>query len=256
MEQLNSATFEEFMDFYKTFYVPNNAVLSIAGDIDIVETKKMIEAYFGDIPKGEKAIPRPDVEEPVQEKEIRDTIFDNIQLPAVIQAYHIPAQGTADYYAVDMLATLLSGGESSRLHKRLVDQEQLALAAFAVPLSLEDPGVNLNYVICNSDAAPDKVEEVLNEEVNKVKTELIDERELQKLKNQVEAQFVSGNARVVGIAENLANYHMYFGDANLINTEIEKYLAVTAEDIQRVAKKYFDKNNRVVLYYLPKSQAN
>lgn len=256
MEHLNNAEFEDFMNFYKTFYVPNNAVLSIAGDIDIKETKKLIEQYFGSIPKGKNAIPRPTVEEPKQEKEVRDTIYDNIQLPAVIQAYHIPAQGTKDYYAVDMLATLLSGGQSSRFHKRLVDKEQVALAAFSFPFSLEDPGVTLNYAICNMGISPEKVEAVINEEIELAKTELVSEKELQKLKNQIEAQFVSGNSKMVGIAENLANYHMYFGDANLINTEIEKYLSVTAEDIKRVANTYFNDNNRVVLYYLPKAQAN
>jgi zinc protease len=216
------------------------------------ETKALIDQYFGAIPRGKNEIPRPTVKEPEQAKEVRDTIFDNIQLPAVIQAYHIPAQGTPDYYAVDMLATLLSGGESSRFHKRLVDQEQVALAAFSFPFSLEDPGVTLNYAICNMGVAPDAVEKIINEEIERAKTELVTEKELQKLKNQTEAQFISGNSRMVGIAENLANYHMYFGDANLINTEIERYLKVTPEDIKRVANKYFNENNRVVLYYLPK----
>jgi zinc protease len=99
---------------------------------------------------------------------------------------------------------------------------------------------------------PDAVEKIINEEIEKVKNELVSDNELQKLKNQTEAQFISGNSRMVGIAENLANYHMYFGDANLINTEIDRYLKVTPEDIKRVANKYFNDNNRVVLYYLPK----
>jgi zinc protease len=252
MDHLNNASIEDFMNFYKTFYVPNNAVLSIAGDFNMKETKNLIEQYFGSIPRGKNDIPRPTVKEPVQTKEVRDTILDNIQLPAVIQAYHIPAQGTEDYYAVDMLATLLSGGESSRFYKRLVDQDQVALAAFSFPFSLEDPGVTLNYAICNMGIEPDAVEKIINEEIEKVKNELVSDNELQKLKNQTEAQFISGNSRMVGIAENLANYHMYFGDANLINTEIDRYLKVTPEDIKRVANKYFNDNNRVVLYYLPK----
>ncbi|MFT5336922.1 MAG: zinc protease [Luteibaculaceae bacterium] len=254
MEHLNQTSLEEFMEFYKTFYVPNNAVLSIGGDINIAQTKKLIAKYFGTIPKGVKDIPRPTVVEPALGGEVRDTVFDNVQLPGVIQAYRIPAQGTPDFYAVDMLATLLSGGESSRFHKRVVDQDQLAVAAFAFPFPLEHPGVTLSYMICNAGVDPSKAEAALNEEIVKVQEELITERELTKLKNQVENQFASGNSRVVGVAESLANYHMYFGEANLINSEIDRYMKVTADDIKRVAKTYFTPENRVVLYYLPKSE--
>lgn len=254
MEHLNQASLDDFMDFYKTFYVPNNAVLSIAGDFDISKTKKMINSYFGSIPKGTKAIPTPTVVEPPLGGEVRDTVFDNIQLPAVIQAYRIPAQGTPDYYAVDMLTTLLSQGESSRFHKRVVDQDQLALAAIAVPFGLEHPGVSLSYLICNAGVDPSKAENAIDEEVVRVQNEKISEKELQKLKNQVENQFASSNSKVVGVAESLANYHMYFGEANLINTEIDRYMKVTADDIQRVAKEYFTPDNRVVLYYLPKTE--
>ncbi|HEX3075042.1 MAG TPA: insulinase family protein, partial [Ignavibacteriales bacterium] len=116
-QYIDMATLDEFMQFYKTFYVPNNAVLTIAGDFKTDEMKKLIEKYFGDIPKGTNEIYRPNVVEPAQTAEIRDTVFDNIQLPAVIQAYHIPKQGTDDYYALQMLTTLLSGGQSSRLYK-------------------------------------------------------------------------------------------------------------------------------------------
>src|SRR5690606_24505687 len=98
MDHLNAATDEEFLEFYETFYVPNNAVLSIAGDLNIDETKALVEKYFAEIPKGTKEIPRPSVVEPKQTKEIRDVVYDNIQLPAVIQGFHIPAQGTKDFY--------------------------------------------------------------------------------------------------------------------------------------------------------------
>src|SRR5690606_5947335 len=121
LDHLNEATLDEFIDFYKTFYVPQNATLSIAGDINIDETKKLIDLYFKDIPRGSREIPRPTVVEPPQQQEIRDVIYDNIQLPAVFQGYHIPADGTEEAYAVDMLNRLLSGGQSSRMYKALVD---------------------------------------------------------------------------------------------------------------------------------------
>lgn len=304
MEHLNAAQEEDYVNFYKTYYVPNNVTLSIAGDLDIEEAKEMITKYFGGIPAGEKLnvyrdllrlpnndfvdqyklsgnknvlddiqemegmafldkylpnlstkpIPVPEVTavEPASKAEIRDTVYDNIQLPAVVQAYRIPAQGTDDFYAMSMLNSVLSSGNSSRLTKRIVDKEQKALFAASFAFPLEDPGLNISMSVCGMGVQPEEVEKLVDEEINKMKTELISEKEYQKLINQTENTFYSSNSTMAGIAESLANYHTYFGDANLINTEIDKYLAVTREDIQRVAKKYLTKENRVVLYFLPK----
>lgn len=254
-EYINQAKMEEFMEFYKTFYVPENATLSIAGDIDIKKAKEWITKYFGDIAKGTKAITRPKEVEPKQTAEIRDTIYDpNIQLPAVIMGYHVPAQGTPDYYAVNMLATLMSNGKSSRLYKAIVDEKQKALFAGTFPLPSEDPGLALTFAICNMGVPAVDAEKAIDEEIVKVQTELITEEELQKLKNQVENDFIGGNSNMAGIAESLANYYVYFGDANLINTELERFMKVTREDIKRVANEYFRNSNRVVLYYFPKSK--
>lgn len=252
MEHLDAAQEEDYVNFYETFYVPNNAVLSIAGDIDIAETKALVKKYFSTIPKGTSVIPRPDIVEPAISEQVRDTIYDNIQLPAVVQTYHVPAQGTPDYYAVSMLSTLMSTGQSSRLYRALVDEQQKAVFSGSFPLALEDPGVTIAYSIANMGIDPIALEQGMDAEFARVQNELISDKEFQKLKNQTENDFINANARIAGIAENLANYHMYYGDANLINTEIDRYLAVTKEDIRRVAKKYFNKNNRVVLHYLPK----
>lgn len=253
MEHLDAAQEEDYVNFYKDFYVPNNAILSIAGDIDIEQSKKLIEKYFGSIPKGKKPVYRPKIVEPALSGELRDTVRDNIQLPAVIHAYRIPAQGTDDYYAVQMLGILLSQGESSRLYKALVDEQQKALATGSFPIPTEDPGLSLTYGIANIGVDPKALEDAMEAEIEKVQKELIPENEFQKLRNQIENDFINNYSSVAGIAENLANYKMYFGDANLINTEIDRYLKVTREDIQRVAKKYFTPGNRVVLYYLPKA---
>ncbi len=251
MEDLNAASEEDFKDFYKNYYIPNNAVLVIAGDINIQETKKLIEKYFGDIPKG-KDVVRPPQNEPQQTQEIRDTIFDkNIQLPAVIMGYHIPAIGTPDYYAVSMLSKILADGESSRLVKRLVNDEQKALYAGSFPFPLEHPGLNIIFAVASMESAPEELEKIINDEIKKLQNELISDEELLKLKNKIEADFVSKISSMEGIAEKLADYKVIYGDANLINTEIDRYLKVTKEDIRNAAKKYFTPQNRVVLYYLP-----
>ncbi|WP_347157522.1 M16 family metallopeptidase [Pontibacter chitinilyticus] len=252
-EDLNNAKIDEFRDFYHTFYVPNNATLSIAGDINVDSTKQMIEKYFATIPKGTKAIPRPTVVEPKQTEERRKVVYDNIQLPAVIEAYHIPAQGTEDYYALSMLTTLLSGGESARLPKALVDKQQKAVAAFTLPYPTEDPGLFLTYAIANQGVNVDTLENAMDTEINRVKTEPLNDKEFQKLRNQVESSFVQQNSTVAGRAESLADYHVYYGDTDLINTELQRYMKVTKDDIKRVANQYLTKDNRVVLHYLPKS---
>ena len=254
LEHLNAAQEEEFMDFYKTFYVPNNAVLSIAGDINIEECKKLVYDYFAEIPKGTVEIPRPNIIEPKKEAEIRDTIYDNIQLPAVFHGFHIPAQGTKDFYAVDMLNQLLSVGESSRLNISLVEDSQKAIYCGAFTFNLEDPGMTIALAMANSEEDPKDIEQLMDLEYEKVKNEIITDREFQKLRNQIENNFIQSNYKMYDIAENLANYHIFYGDASLINNEIDKYLAVTKEDILNAAKKYYNKENRVTLYYLPKEK--
>jgi len=253
-DDINKATLQEFKDFYKTYYVPNNATLSIAGDIDKKEIKAWINKYFATIPQGTLKMNRPTVVEPIKHKEIRDTVYDNIQLPAVMMGYHTPAQGTPDAYAVDMLAQILSQGNSSRMQKSIVDDQQKALYVGAFPFPSEDPGLSLMFGITNMGVNPKDLEEAINKEVEKLQNELITDTEFQKLKNQIENDMTEQNSRVEGIAESLANYSVYYGDPNLINTEINRYMKVTKEDIQRVAKEYFRKDNRVVLYYLPKKK--
>lgn len=254
MEHLNAAELSEFMDFYKTFYVPNNAVLSIAGDLDYDQTEKWVRQYFSEIPKGTREIPRPTVKEPARNQEIRDIVYDNIQLPAVIEAYNLPAKNDPDSYALSMLSTYLTGGNSSLMTKEIVDKQQKAVAVAAIPLNLEDGGVFLLYGIANMGISADSLEASIDAELEKVKQVGVTQREFDKLLAQVENAVVSQNSSVAGIAESLADKKVYFGDANEINREMEKYNQVKPEDLQRVARKYFDKNGRVVLHYLPKPQ--
>jgi predicted Zn-dependent peptidase len=246
-EDINKASLAEFLDFHSTYYVPNNATLSIAGDIDIENTKILVEKYFGDIPKGNKPIIRPKIVEPEKTAEVRDTVLDNIQLPAIIMAYHMPAQGTDDAYALSMLTTLLSDGESSRLSKSIVDKQQKALQVMAFPFALEDPGLFLVFGLVNMGVSLADLEASIDQEIDRVKIEEVGEMEFKKLQNKVETDFVTGNSTMAGIAENLANYHVYFGNANLINNEIDRYRKVTPADLKRVATQYLKQENRVVL---------
>lgn len=253
-QYIDQAKLDEFMNFYRTFYVPNNATMVIGGDINIDDTKKFIAKYFGEIPKGTKAVPRPTDVEPVQTAEKRVEFYDNIQLPAVILAYHTPKMGTDDWYALQLLTQTLSQGKSSRFNKELVEKQQKGLQVGAFMIPNEDPGVAFMYGITNAGVSPEEMEKSMLAEVEKIKTTAIGEEEYQKLINQAENDFVSQNQRVLGVVENLATYHTFMGNADLINTELERYTRITKEDLKRVANKYFTKENRLVVYYLPKSE--
>jgi zinc protease len=253
MDDLNAAEIDEFRTFYKKFYVPNNACLSIAGDIDVKETKEWIEKYFGSIPRGEDVV-QPTIVEPALGGEKRATIYDNIQLPGLMLGYRIPPYTEADFYAIDMLGYVLSNGQSSRLNKKLVEEEQSAIQVFAFPFPLEDGGLFVTFAIANAGKQLSDMEGPIDAEIARLQTELISDSEYEKIMNQIENDFVSSNGRISGIAESLSDYYLYYGDANLINTELALYQKVTKEDIMRVAKKYMMKDNRVVLEYLPMSE--
>lgn len=250
MEDLNAASEIDYVSFYEKFYVPNNAVLCVAGDFDNKKIRGQIEQYFGSIKKG-KEVKRTDVVEPPLGGEIRDVVYDRIQLPAVVQAYRIPAYGSNDFYAVDMLNQLLSQGNSSRLQKHVKDEKQMALYVGAFSFPLEHPGLTIAFAIANGGVDPDSLELAMDEEVEAVKNELVSEKEFERLLAQLEMDFVNQNAKVSGIANGLCRYYTFLGDAGLINEEIDRYRKVTREDLQRVARKYYVKDNRVVLHYLP-----
>lgn len=253
-QYIDQATLGEFMAFYKKYYVPNNAVLVIGGDLDIPKTKEMIAKYFGDIPKGKETINRNLPIEPPHTAEKRVNFYDNIQLPAVLVAYQCPKMGTDDWYAMEMLNNLLSKGKSSRMNKEIVDKQEKAVNAGAISLGNEDPSVMVMYGIANMGVKPEDLEKSILAEIEKVKTTGVTDAELVKMRNGAESDFVQQNQKVMGVVENLATYYTYFGNAGLINTELDRYTKITKEDLKRVANKYYTKNNRLVVYYLPKSQ--
>nr|MBI1228613.1 insulinase family protein [Cytophagales bacterium] len=253
MEDLDAARLEEFIDFHKSFYVPNNATLTIAGDIDYAQAEAWARAYFEDIPAGPDDFFRPDVKEPVKMSEIRDVIYDNVQIPAIIQAYNLPPKNHPDSYALEMLSTYLTGGNSSLMTKELVDKQQKALGVQAIPLDLEDGGVFIMYALTNMGVDPVELESEIDKLLNDVRTNGISERDFQKLQNIIENDLVSKNSSMEGLAQNLAEAHVFYGGTNYVNEELDYFRKVKREDIQRVAEKYINLDGRVVLYYLPKS---
>ncbi|WP_304517214.1 M16 family metallopeptidase [Cecembia rubra] len=253
MEHLDAAQLQEFMDFHKSYYVPNNATLTIAGDIDYDQAEKWARAYFEEIPKGPSDFYRPNISEPKKSAEIRDIVYDNIQIPAIIQAYNLPPKTHSDSYAMSMLSTYLTGGNSSLMTKELVDRQQKALGVAAIPLDLEDGGIFLMYGIANMGVEPKDLESEMDVLLKRVQQEGISERDFQKLQNIIENNLVSKNSSMAGIAQNLSQAKVFYGDTNYINQELGYYRKVTREDLQRVANEYLNLDGRVVLYYLPKS---
>jgi zinc protease len=253
MEHLDAATLEEFQAFNKKFYVPNNAVLVVAGQLDIAQTKIWIEKYFGSIPKG-APVTRQKFEEAPITQTIRARYEDpNIQIPMVAASYRTPSNKTRDSKVLDLISTLLSDGKSSRLYKKIVDDKKMALQIGAFNYSQEDYGMYIIYGLPMGENTPESLIKEVDEEIVRLQTELISEKEYQKLQNIFENQYVNSNASVEGIADNLATYYMLYGDVNLINNEIQVYRSITREEIRDVAKKYLNPNQRLILDYAPKS---
>ncbi len=251
MEHLDAATLEEFQAFNKKFYVPNNAVLVVAGDLDIEKTKKWIQQYFGPIPKGAPVTRQTYEEKPITQT-LRATYEDpNIQLPMVVAAYRTPSMKTREARVLDMISTILSDGKSSRMYKKIVDDKKMALQMGAFNYSQEDYGLYIVYGIPMQGHTSEELLKEADEEIKKLQNELISEKEFQKLKNIYESNYVNSNSSVEGIASNLATYYMLYGDVNLINNEIDIYRSITREEIRDVARKYLNPNQRLILDYVP-----
>ncbi len=252
MEHLDAATLEEFQAFNKKYYVPNNAVLVVAGDLnDIPKTKEWVNKYFGAIPKGKDVIVEKFVEEPITSTLKANYQDPNIQKPMIVATYRTPSMKTRDARVLDMISTVLSEGKSSRMYKKIVDDKKMALQIGAFNYSQEDYGMYILYGMPQGTFTSEDIVKEIDEEVVKLQTELLTDKEMQKLKNIYENNYVNGNSNVEGIAENLASYYLLHGDINLINTEIEMYRSITAQEIRDVAKKYLNPNQRLLLDYVP-----
>lgn len=254
MKDLDAATLEEFQAFNKKFYIPNNAVLVVAGDFEKNKAKEWIQKYFGPIKKGTAVTKQTFVEEPITQT-IKATYQDaNIQIPMLVASYRTPSMKTRDARVLDFISSYLSDGKSSKLYKKIVDEKKMALQIGAVGFSQEDYGMYILYGLpMGTNTAADLLKEI-DEEIVKIQTELISEKDFQKLQNKFDNNFVNANSNVEGIAENLATYYMLYGDINLINTEIELLHSITRDEIRDVAKKYLNPNQRLLLDYIPSTE--
>ena len=251
MEHLDAATLEEFKAFNDKFYVPNNAVLVIAGDIEFDQTKKLVEQYFGVIERGAD-VPRVNVkEDPITQPIIATAEDPNIQIPMYITTYRTPSMKTRDARVLDMISSYLSGGKSSPMQKKIVDEKKMALQLFAFNYAQEDYGMYLIISLPMGETTRPQLQAEIDAEIAKLQTELISERDYQKLQNDFESRYVSQNSDLEGLAENLATNYLLYGDINLINEEIDIYRSITREEIRDIAKKYLNSNSRLLLDYVP-----
>ncbi|GHV56504.1 peptidase M16 [Bacteroidia bacterium] len=250
-EHIRASSFDDVYNFYKTYYVPNNAVLIVAGDFDDAQTKGWIEKYFGSIPRGTLPMYRPNIVEPAQTKAVCDTVYDNVKLPAVFMAYHAPAMGTKDAYAMDILAYILSGGKSARMKTNL-DETGLTAQSMLFYYDSENPGLVYVIGIANIGKESKDVENAIVAELNKISQELVSEEEFQMAQAAVEYNTASQLRTLSGISSALSNNYTYFKDAGRINKELSFYGDITREDLLQVAQKYFQPQSQTVIYYLPK----
>ena len=255
-KDLAAANIDDFKKFNARYHKPNNATLVVAGDIDIDQTKEMVEKYFADIPSSDDVVRNLPKEDPIEET-IRSTWYDpNIQVPALLVGYITPKMNTREARVLSLLSTYLSDGKSSVLYKRMVDDNKTALAVQTVNLAQEDYGTYLMLALPLGEITLEKLLSEIDEEIEKVKNELITDRDLEKLQNSLETQFVNRNASVEGIANSLSDYYTFYGDTGLINSELDIYRSITKEEIRDVAKKYLNSNQRVIVDYLPGDETN
>lgn len=252
MKDIDAAKLDEFKAFFKQNYVPNNAVLTIAGDFNAKTLKSLIDAYFAAIPRGADVVYTKIEDAPIT-KQITDTAYDaNIQIPFMIEAFRVPGRDTKDSKVMQMISSVLSGGASSRMYKKMVDDKKDALQVIAFNYPLEDYGMYIIGALPNGGAAPAGLLKDMDEEIVKLQTDMITTQEYEKLLNKFENDFVSANTRMLGVAESLANgYTFYHKDTNHVNEELTQIRSITREDIRDAAKKYLNTNQRLVLYYLP-----
>lgn len=255
MDDLDAAELSEFQDFNKQYYNPNNATLVVAGDIDVAATKKMIADYFGTIENNAETNIRETIVEPAITETRYATEYDsNIQIPAYIFSYITPKSVEKDAYVLDYISSILTGGNSSRMYKRMVDQDQVAIQVLAFGQANQDYGTYTMGALIKGEPDWDSLKATMDDEIKKLQTELITEKEYQKLQNQFETRFVNANSSIEGIASSLATYQMLQGDTSRINKELDIYRTITREDIMRVANKYLNPNQRVEIKYLAGSE--
>jgi zinc protease len=255
IEDLDAATIDDVIKFHQTYYRPDNATLIVVGDFDPKQLDAWVDKYFASIPKPNLALPRIQISEPARTAEKRFMEYaPNVPLKGVAFTYLVPSEKSEDSDALQMAAVILSRGRSSRLYQSLVYQQQIATNVSANADLREDAGLfNLIAFVING-KNPQDVETSLKAEVKKLQDAPVSAAELEKAKNQMVTSELRNRETNLGKSQALGEAAVLLGDPNRVNTDLQRLLAVTADDIQRVAKKYLTDTNRYVFYYLPESE--
>lgn len=238
-------TKQDLENYFHTYYAPNNCVVVISGDVKLDEVKKLAEKYFEPISAGPKPRSLHTIE-PEQTGERRVFVKREVPSPYILMAYHVPQTGSTDYYAIELLNSILSQGESSRLYNSIVDDQQLALEVGSVYFNAFDPTLLFIYGIANDGITAAQLEKSILDELDKIIKNGVSEGELQKVKNQKLMEFYQTTETINGMSNTIGTYELFFGDYKKMFTAPEDYKKVTAEDIKNVAAKYFTKQNRTV----------
>jgi len=255
MKALKAASIEDVREFFRTYYVPNNATLVLVGDFDTTEATALVKQYLGRIPRSAKPVPRDIPKEPPQTKERRVTLEESWPLPAVVVAHHITFDGHPDSYPLHIASKVLSDGQSSRIYRRLVYEEQLALAAFGGGNIIEDPNLFFAVAIVQPGKSPEDAVNALNEELDRLMREPISAGELQQAKNQFARDYILGRESNKDKASQLGHAAVIHDDITTADGEFDIFMNTTAADVQRVARTYFRPENRLVLTIMPAGAA-
>lgn len=247
LSHISQATLEEVKSFFYRFYAPNNAVLAVTGNISWEETVRLTEKWFAPIPRREVPV-RQLPQEPVQTEERRLTVERNVPLDALFMVYHICSRDDADYYAYDILSDILSNGRSSRLNRKLVQEEKLFSSIDAYISGTRDAGLIHVSGKPSVGVSLEQAEAAVRRELDALKQSPVGEQELEKVKNKFESTQIFGNINYLNVATNLAWFELT-GQAEDINLEVERYRSVTAEQLHAVTQKTFREENSAVLYY-------
>ncbi len=238
-------TKEDLENYFHTYYAPNNCVVVISGDVKLEEVKKLAQKYFEPIPAGPKPRELHTVE-PEQMGEKRLFVKREVPNAYLMITYHVPQSGSKDYYALDLLNSILSEGESSRLYNSLVENQQIALEVGSYYPEAFDPTLFFFYGICNDGVTAVQLEKAILDEIDKIVKDGISENELQKVKNQKLMSFYQTTEKINGMSNTIGTYELFFGDYKKMFTAPDDYKKITADDIRNAAEKYFTKQNRTV----------
>jgi predicted Zn-dependent peptidase len=253
MADLEAATVDDVREFHNTFYVPENAVITIVGDFDTTQTTQLINQYFARVPKAPRPVPRDIPQEPAQTKERRVVVEEAWPLPAVVVAYHVTYDGHPDSYPLHITSKILSDGQSARIPRELVYNKRLALTAFGQGNITEQPNLFYAVAIVQPGQKPEAAEQALIAEFEKLKREPVSAVELQRAKNQFARDYIVGRESNQDKALHLAHAAVIHNDITTADGEFDIFTNTTTADVQRVARTYFNEANRTVLYILPKA---